>query len=89
MSKGPSTLAFFASVSPSVMAPLPNCLLCFSRVITYVKKQRKQLGSGTITDEVDRKTGELIRLRLTVSKDKRLALLREAEWRRQQGGEGG
>jgi hypothetical protein len=39
--------------------------------------------------EVDRKTGELIRLRLAVAKAKRLALLREAEWRRRQGGEGG
>jgi hypothetical protein len=39
--------------------------------------------------EVDRKTSELIRLRLAVAEAKRLALLREAEWRRQQGGEGG
>jgi hypothetical protein len=31
--KGPSTLAFFASVSPSAMAPPPNCFLC---AITYV-----------------------------------------------------
>jgi hypothetical protein len=48
--KGPSTLAFFASVSPSVIAPLPNCFLC---IITYViarEKQRKQLGSGAIAD---------------------------------------
>jgi hypothetical protein len=29
--KGPSTLAFFASVSPSAIAPLPNIFLCFSR----------------------------------------------------------
>jgi hypothetical protein len=34
MTKGPSTLAFFASVSPSAMAPLPNSFLCFSRAIT-------------------------------------------------------
>jgi hypothetical protein len=39
--------------------------------------------------EVDRKTSELIRLRLAVAEAKRLALLREAEWRRRQGGEGG
>jgi hypothetical protein len=39
--------------------------------------------------EVDRKTSELIRLRLAVAEAKRLALLREAEWRRQQVGEGG
>jgi hypothetical protein len=39
--------------------------------------------------EVDRKTSELIRLRSAVAKAKRLALLRETEWRRRQGGEGG
>jgi hypothetical protein len=39
--------------------------------------------------EVDRKTSELIRLRLIVAEAKHLALLREAEWRRGQGGEGG
>jgi hypothetical protein len=39
--------------------------------------------------EVERKTAELIRLRLAVAEAKRLALLREAEWRRRQGGEGG
>jgi hypothetical protein len=39
--------------------------------------------------EVNRKTEELIRLRLAVAEAKRLALLREAEWRRQQGGGGG
>jgi hypothetical protein len=39
--------------------------------------------------EVNRKTGELIRLQLAVAEAKRLALLREAEWRRRQGGEGG
>jgi hypothetical protein len=38
--------------------------------------------------EVERKTAELICLRLAVAKAKRFALLREAEWRRQQGGEG-
>jgi hypothetical protein len=37
---------------------------------------------------VDRKTSELIRLRLAVAEAKRLALLRETEWRRRQGGEG-
>jgi hypothetical protein len=38
------------------MAPPPNSLLCFSRAITYVKKQRKLLGSGAITDgETDAK----------------------------------
>jgi hypothetical protein len=39
--------------------------------------------------EVNRKTEELIRLCLAVAEAKRLALLREAEWRRQQGGGGG
>jgi hypothetical protein len=39
--------------------------------------------------EVNRKMEEVIRLRLAVAKAKRLALLREAEWRRQQGGGGG
>jgi hypothetical protein len=39
--------------------------------------------------EVDRKTAELICLRLAVAEAKRLALLREAEWRQRQGGEGG
>jgi hypothetical protein len=38
--------------------------------------------------EVDKKTSELIRLRLAVAKTKRLALVRETEWRRQQSGEG-
>jgi hypothetical protein len=33
--KGPSTLAFFVSVSPSTIAPLPNCFLFFSGSITY------------------------------------------------------
>jgi hypothetical protein len=58
--KGPSTLAFFASVSPSVMASLPNCSLCFSRAITYVIAQRKQLGSGAIADgETDAKNASV------------------------------
>jgi hypothetical protein len=58
--KGPSTLAFFASVVPSAMAPPPNSLLCFSHAITYVKKQRKLLGSGAITDgETDAKNASL------------------------------
>jgi hypothetical protein len=39
LGKGPSTLAFFASVSPSAMVPPPNCFLCFSRAITYVKSK--------------------------------------------------
>jgi hypothetical protein len=39
--------------------------------------------------EVDRKTSELIRLRLAVAEAKRLALLRETEWRGRQGGERG
>jgi hypothetical protein len=57
VNKGPSTLTFLASVSPSAMAPPPNYFLC---AITYViarEKQRKQLGSGAITDgETDAKT---------------------------------
>jgi hypothetical protein len=56
MLKGPSTLAFFASVSLSVMAPLPNCFLCFSFAITYVIVQRKMLGGGAVADgETDAK----------------------------------
>jgi hypothetical protein len=46
--EGPSTLAFFASVSPSAMAPPPNCFLC---AITY-EKQRKLLGIGAIADGI-------------------------------------
>jgi hypothetical protein len=45
--------AFFARVSPSAMAPPPNCFLCFSRAITRLfarEKQRKQLGGGAIAD---------------------------------------
>jgi hypothetical protein len=58
--KGPSTLALFASVSPSVMAPPPNRFLCFSRAIAYVKKQRKLLGGGAITDrETDAKNASV------------------------------
>jgi hypothetical protein len=54
--KGPSTVAFFACVVPSAMAPPPYSFLCFSRAITYMKKQRKPLGSGPITDsETDAK----------------------------------
>jgi hypothetical protein len=42
------------------MAPPPNCFLCFSRAITYVKKQRKLLGSGAITDgETDAKNASV------------------------------
>jgi hypothetical protein len=38
------------------MATPPNSFLCFSRAIMYVKKQRKLLGSGAITDgETDAK----------------------------------
>jgi hypothetical protein len=36
--------------------------------------------------EVDRKTSELIRLRLAVAEQRHLALAREAEWRRWQDG---
>jgi hypothetical protein len=58
--EGPSTLAIFASVVPSAMAPPPNSLLCFSRAITYVKKQKKLLGSGVITDkETDAKNASV------------------------------
>jgi hypothetical protein len=58
--KGSSTLAFFASVSPSAMAPLPNCFLCFSCAITYVKTQRKLVGSGAIADiETDAKNASV------------------------------
>jgi hypothetical protein len=39
--------------------------------------------------EVDRKTSELIRLRLACAEARRLALAREAEWRRWQDGGGG
>jgi hypothetical protein len=52
--KGPSTLAFFASVSPSAMAPSTNCFLCFYRAITFAiarEKQGKLLGGGAITNE--------------------------------------
>jgi hypothetical protein len=60
VNKGPSTLAFFASVVPSAMAPPPNSFLCFSCVITYVKKQRKLLGSGAIADgETDAKNASV------------------------------
>jgi hypothetical protein len=41
-----------------------------------------------LAPKVNRKTKELIGLRLAVTKAKRLALLREAEWRRQKGGGG-
>jgi hypothetical protein len=58
--KGLSTLAFFASVSPSAMAPLPNSFLCFSRAITYVIMQRKQLGGNAIADgETDAKNASV------------------------------
>jgi hypothetical protein len=50
--KGPSTLAFFASV----MAPLPNSFLCFFTYVIAREKQRSQLGGGTIADgETDAK----------------------------------
>jgi hypothetical protein len=39
--------------------------------------------------EVDGKTSELIRLCLAVAEAKRLALMREAEWRRRQDGGAG
>jgi hypothetical protein len=35
----PFPIAFFARVSPSAMAPPPNCFLCFSRAITRVIAQ--------------------------------------------------
>jgi hypothetical protein len=42
------------------MAPLPNCFLCFSRAITYVIAQRKQLGGGAIADgETDAKNASV------------------------------
>jgi hypothetical protein len=50
--KGPSTLAFCASVIPSAMAAMPNSFLC---AITYViarEKQKKLLGIGAIADGV-------------------------------------
>jgi hypothetical protein len=47
--KGPSTLAFFASVSPSVTAPLPN-RLCFFLRDHVREKQGEQLGGGAIAD---------------------------------------
>jgi hypothetical protein len=53
--KGPFPLAFFARVSPSAMAPPPNCSLCFSRALT--KKQRKQLGGApSQTEKREQKT---------------------------------
>jgi hypothetical protein len=39
--------------------------------------------------EVDCKTSELIRLRLSVAEQRRLTLAREAEWRRRHDGCGG
>jgi hypothetical protein len=42
-----------------------------------------------LASKVNRKTEEPIRLRLAVAEAKHLVLLREAEWRRQQGGGGG
>jgi hypothetical protein len=48
--KGPFPLAYFARVSPSAMAQPPNCSLCFSRAITRVIAQRKQLGGDAIAD---------------------------------------
>jgi hypothetical protein len=50
MVKGPSALTFLASVSPSAMAPPPNCFLCAITYLIALEKQRKQLGSGAITD---------------------------------------
>jgi hypothetical protein len=49
--KGPSSLAVFASVSLSVMAPLPNSFLCFSRMYGIAReKQRELLGGCAIAD---------------------------------------
>jgi hypothetical protein len=60
VAKGPSTLAFYASVSTSAMASLPNCFLCYSRAITYLIAQRKQLGGGAIADgETDAKNASV------------------------------
>jgi hypothetical protein len=57
MFKGPSTLAFFASVSLSVIAPPPNSFLCFFTYVIAREKQRNLLGGGAITDgETDAKT---------------------------------
>jgi hypothetical protein len=54
--KGPSALAFFATVSPSAIAPPPICFVC---AITYViarEKQSKPMGGGAIADgETDAK----------------------------------
>jgi hypothetical protein len=50
LDKGPSTLAFFASVSPSVMAPLPNSFLCFFTYVIAREMQMKLLGGGAIAD---------------------------------------
>jgi hypothetical protein len=59
--KGPSTLAFFASVSPSAITPPPNYFLCVIRYVIAREKQGKQLGSGAIADrETDIKTRVLI-----------------------------
>jgi hypothetical protein len=58
--KGPSTLAFFASVSPSAMALPPNIFLCAIMYVIAREKQRKQLGSGAITDgETDAKNASV------------------------------
>jgi hypothetical protein len=57
--KGSSTLAIFASVSPSAITPLTNCFLCFSRAIRYMIMLRKQLGGGAVADgETDAKNRE-------------------------------
>jgi hypothetical protein len=58
--KGPSTLAFLASVSPSAKVPLPNCFLCFITYVIAQEKQRKHLGSGAIADgETDAKNASV------------------------------
>jgi hypothetical protein len=53
-----------------------------------VELERLRRLDRELAAEVDRKTAELVRLRLAVAKAKRLALLREAEGSRRQGGEG-
>jgi hypothetical protein len=60
LAKGPSTLAFFASVAPSVMAPLPKSFLCAIMYVIAREKQRKQFGGGAIADgETDAKNASV------------------------------
>jgi hypothetical protein len=50
--KEPSTLAFFASVIPSAMAPMPNSFLCATKYVISREKQRKLFGIGAIADGI-------------------------------------